>query len=211
MKIDVTNLYNALGSPEARRAYEERLLQQVGEKLEWLHKRVQHHTANHSFFDGVPRDHEGYALAVEARDSSYYYVEFNQEEWRDIVVILWALLGYYQNPGDNGPIDLETIASAVAAYRARWQEEDGCALRDENGSRQRSGAPGRPSGRHLVENEFERRMAGNLCEASLSKEAEALAEWYRREHPDAPRLLPTSIENQIRNQHRAWRSNDPQK
>ena len=62
----------------------------------------------------------------------------------------------------------------------------------------KTGLPGRPTIRHFIITEFERRKeAGELC-SSLGKEAEYLHNWAALEHPNAPRATTGTIENQIR-------------
>ncbi len=62
----------------------------------------------------------------------------------------------------------------------------------------RSGLPGRPTIRHLIEAELRRRFKAGECETTLKAEAEALREWAISTHPDAPAPTATTIENQIR-------------
>ena len=52
----------------------------------------------------------------------------------------------------------------------------------------RTGAPGRPSSIHLVEIEFRARCGRNEVESSLAQEADVLAAWLRKEHPNSPPL-----------------------
>lgn len=66
-----------------------------------------------------------------------------------------------------------------------------------------SGLPGRPTSRHLIETEFERRKEGGTLAPSLNKEAKALSVWLADTHPKAPRASPKTIANHIRE---AWRN-----
>ena len=62
----------------------------------------------------------------------------------------------------------------------------------------RSGLPGRPTAKRLIETEFERRaQAGEAC-STLAREARALCDWIACEHPTAPSVTARTIENQIR-------------
>jgi hypothetical protein len=61
----------------------------------------------------------------------------------------------------------------------------------------RSGAPGRPTSMHLVEAEFRARCDRGEIQATLRAESEALAAWLRDQHPSAPKLTPTTINNRL--------------
>jgi hypothetical protein len=60
-----------------------------------------------------------------------------------------------------------------------------------------SGTPGRPTSMHLVRMEFEARYNRGQTAQSITLEADALAEWLRKAHPDAPPLKPKTIRNQL--------------
>jgi len=66
----------------------------------------------------------------------------------------------------------------------------------------RTGAPGRPSAMHLVEEEYRARWQRGEAETSIVAEAAALADWLRTEHPRAPPLKPKTIANKLRDDHR---------
>jgi len=61
-----------------------------------------------------------------------------------------------------------------------------------------SGAPGRPTSMHLVETEFRRRAEENLTAPTLKDEADILAAWLRRSHPNAPKASTKTIKNRLR-------------
>jgi hypothetical protein len=67
----------------------------------------------------------------------------------------------------------------------------------------RNGAPGRPSYMHLVEDEFKRRRDAGLLEPSVTKEAAALAAWFRTAYPKVSPLKPKSISNRLWDLYRA--------
>jgi hypothetical protein len=69
----------------------------------------------------------------------------------------------------------------------------------------RSGAPGRPTSMHLVQAEFDARCARGEVAASLTKEAEDLAEWLKRAHPSAPPVTPKTIQNNLRGAFRQYK------
>ena len=56
---------------------------------------------------------------------------------------------------------------------------------------------------HLVEAEFKRRCDAGRLEPSLTKEAEALAAWFRTAHPEVSPLKAKSIANKLRDPYRA--------
>jgi hypothetical protein len=66
----------------------------------------------------------------------------------------------------------------------------------------RTGAPGRPSAMHLVEEEYRARWRRGEAETGIGAEAAALADWLRTEHPHAPPLKPKAIANKLRDEHR---------
>jgi hypothetical protein len=63
----------------------------------------------------------------------------------------------------------------------------------------RSGMPGRPAkGKHLIEDEFKRRVANQQVKPTLPEEARALFDWYKTEYPGAERPTIKTIRNNIR-------------
>jgi hypothetical protein len=62
----------------------------------------------------------------------------------------------------------------------------------------KSGAPGRPTSKHLVKMEFDARYQRGDAARSVKLEATALASWLGETHPNAPQLTTKTIENQIR-------------
>ena len=69
----------------------------------------------------------------------------------------------------------------------------------------RTGYPGRPAkAKHLIEQEFQRRVdAGEVC-PTLPEEARTLQEWLKGEHPSAPPPTVKTIRNNIRGQFRRY-------
>ncbi len=72
-----------------------------------------------------------------------------------------------------------------------------------------TGAPGRPSIKHLVLSEFRRRSGAGEVERTLAAEAKALQKWAKQEHPKAPALTPRTIETQIRAEYRRYKAKEP--
>lgn len=68
----------------------------------------------------------------------------------------------------------------------------------------RTGAPGRPSSMHLVENEFAARCDREEVLGSLAAECEDLASWFRHEHPRAPPITEKTIRNRLRDAYRHY-------
>jgi hypothetical protein len=70
-----------------------------------------------------------------------------------------------------------------------------------------SGFPGRPSkGKHLIDDEFDRRVETDQVCLSLRDEAQVLLVWLAKHHPQVPRPSLKTIENKIRTGHRHWKS-----
>jgi len=65
----------------------------------------------------------------------------------------------------------------------------------------RTGVPGRPTSRHLVDAEFGRRMAAGEVLPTLKAEAEWLAAWLARAHPGAAAMSQTTTQNLIRHRY----------
>lgn len=72
--------------------------------------------------------------------------------------------------------------------------------------RSKSGLPGRPTSKHLIMRELERRFAAGMMLPSVGKEAGALWDWLRLTHSDDPPGTAKTIENQIRARHRELRA-----
>jgi hypothetical protein len=66
----------------------------------------------------------------------------------------------------------------------------------------RTGFAGRPSGRHLVAAEMERRAKSGELKSSLRAEANELAKWYAATHPKTPSIQAGTIRNSLADLHR---------
>jgi hypothetical protein len=62
----------------------------------------------------------------------------------------------------------------------------------------RTGLQGRPTIKHLIEHEFERRAAAGETLPTLFAEARALRDWVIKEHPKAPLPTAKTITNNLR-------------
>lgn len=67
-----------------------------------------------------------------------------------------------------------------------------------------SGSPGKPTSRHLFMEEHRRRCEAGTAHKAVKVEAERLEAWMREHHPNAPGGKAKTIENNIRDAHRAW-------
>jgi hypothetical protein len=65
-----------------------------------------------------------------------------------------------------------------------------------------TGAPGRPSSMHLIEQEFVRRRNAKTLEPSLQREGDALAAWLASTHPELPPATSKTIRNRLRKSYR---------
>jgi hypothetical protein len=70
----------------------------------------------------------------------------------------------------------------------------------------RTGAPGRPTSSHLVEQEARRRIEAGEALQTLAEEARHLAEWLPLTHPAAPAMTPKTITGKVRPIFRAPRN-----
>jgi hypothetical protein len=69
-----------------------------------------------------------------------------------------------------------------------------------------SGSAGRPTSRQLYMAEFKRRCDGGIAESTVKGEAAYLESLMAQRYPGAPGSDAKTIENNIRPDHRAWRS-----
>ena len=74
----------------------------------------------------------------------------------------------------------------------------------------RTGLPSRPSIRHLITQEFARRVKDGEWHRDLSDEADALIEWAKKTHSSAPTPAIGTIKNHIRKAHLAAVSQRPE-
>ncbi len=75
----------------------------------------------------------------------------------------------------------------------------------------RAGAPGRPTGAHLVRAEFEVVLArGEHCK-TLAEQSRRLERWYRQHHPKYPKLTAKTIEGLIREAFNAAKAKTPKR
>jgi hypothetical protein len=66
----------------------------------------------------------------------------------------------------------------------------------------RTGVAGRPSSKHLAEQEMQRRASHGILCSGVGAEMRELCLWLRLEHPRAPPVKPKSLENSLRGEYR---------
>jgi len=66
----------------------------------------------------------------------------------------------------------------------------------------KTGFPGRPTIKHLIEQEFMRRISNGEALPTLAGEAKFLSDWAKKEHPKTRTPAPKTIKNNIRDLHR---------
>ncbi|MCF3935321.1 hypothetical protein L1787_18155 [Acuticoccus sp. M5D2P5] len=69
-----------------------------------------------------------------------------------------------------------------------------------------SGFSGRPSTKHLIQGEFKRRIQSGEAHMTLAVEAKWLLDWLLERHPNLSAPTTKTIQNNIRDQHRAYRA-----
>jgi hypothetical protein len=130
-----------------------------------------------------------------------------------IAPVLWCDLKAFSHreqdyvttePGGNwGGTQFEQMLFPSAAVLAIWPMPGTAQIES---TAPKSGAPGRPSSMHLIEQEFQRRVAEGKIEGRLSQQARVLADWQKATHPDQPNATPKTIENRIRSAFRRARN-----
>jgi hypothetical protein len=123
VKINLNGLYDLLGSADARRQFDDSIIQRLREKLDWLKLRVDRYNAENEelrkkqdqlFESGDNKTRLEIDDLIYALDD---FSDYNKAEWTAIIAILHTLVG--EDPGDNNPFDTEAIAKVLVEYR-RW-------------------------------------------------------------------------------------------
>jgi hypothetical protein len=65
-----------------------------------------------------------------------------------------------------------------------------------------TGAPGRPTAMHLVEEEYRARWERGEAYSGIGAEAEYLSKWVEKAHPTMPRPTAKTIRNRLGKEHR---------
>jgi hypothetical protein len=129
MKIDNRGLYDSLGSPEARRSYEEGLAQRLQQKLYWLRRKAEIWSNNAASFEKHVNAHprlsdEQRAEVTKLEDDMlnlYDSARFYKAEWEDTAATASILVG--EPPDDDLWIDIDALEEAVASFRERYANE----------------------------------------------------------------------------------------
>ena len=100
-----------------------------------------------------------------------------------------------EDEGDIGRLAWEGVRIKREDVLAFWAPLDASSTQEPA---VRSGLPGRPTSKHLVEQEFERRIKAGEVAPSLQAEATYLKDWLEKNHPDAPSSGLSAIQNNIR-------------
>ena len=144
---------------------------------------------------------------------------------RPYIQLLHSAVARDELPGRLGPRGWITSREALLAFAKKkgqtppflFPEERHKSTHSELEARSsladpyKTGLAGKPSIRHFILPEFRRRVAENGNETSLAKEAQALCDWARTEHPEAPTPTARTIENLLRPEFRRLVKNAPTK
>jgi hypothetical protein len=130
----------------------------------------------------------------------------------DITVIDWPTSTIRWTKGSEPP-----VTTYIRNIRLEWADldrllEEKFPIEDAAGVRRkeplsshevfRTGFAGRPSGKHLIETEMQRRAESGELNRSCAAEADELAEWYKLTQPGAPSLKAKTIRNSLGELHR---------
>jgi len=125
----------------------------------------------------------------------------------DILGLHWKenWLDYYDNRGSLTEISVYKIRLHCADIDREFSRASNSAQTMPSSPKAlpyKTGFAGRPSSRPLYFAEMHRRAeAGKLCD-SLRSESQELADWLRREHPEAAQATAKTIENGLRGEYR---------
>jgi hypothetical protein len=123
VKININGLYDLLGSADARRQFEDSIIQRIREKLDWLNSKVDRYNVKSEEIRKIQDQlfESGDKKTGLMIDDFIYAVDdfsdYNKAEWAAIIAILQTLVG--EDPGDNNPFDTEAIAKVLVEYQ-RW-------------------------------------------------------------------------------------------
>ena len=124
-------------------------------------------------------------------------MQTNQEIEEEIIRLKSEITSVLFSHDIEGFVRIQQKISALRKILAARREAD-----DALNGRGKTGAPGRPSGMHLVRGEHKRRRETGESESGVRDEAEALRVWYKSQHPGLPNLTAKTIENTIRLEHK---------
>jgi hypothetical protein len=105
----------------------------------------------------------------------------------------------------RGPVAPDPVQELEGTKAVVKPAQGSSTIKDEDAD-VRSGFQGRPgNSKHLIEDEFRRRMTTAQASHSLADEAAALLAWLEKTHPRSARPTLKTIENNIRIDHRRWK------
>ena len=133
-------------------------------------------------------------------------IRFDEIDWDKSSVEM--LPQWLRKPGDwraNRPAIrlVEVLAEDVASI---WGEADG---KSQKADPYRTGLPGRPGIKHLILQEFLKRVESRKVLSTLNEQAQALQAWASQAHPEAPPASIGTIRNHIRNAYRRAHARKP--
>src|SRR4051794_6483431 len=110
LKVTISSLYDVLGSPEARKQFEERLIERLRTRLSWIHKRVESNISDAAhqrqlldFLTEKEREGLDFGEFINALGDSQEFNEdladYNKSDWTMVVTILQEIAG--DPPDDN--------------------------------------------------------------------------------------------------------------
>lgn len=97
---------------------------------------------------------------------------------------------------DNDKPDRLQISEFAGGIQ--WEQNNSDDKTESRPDPLRTGFPGRPSSKHLIEGEFQRRIARDVVCETLAEEARQLRAWLLQTNSDAPLPTVKVIENNIR-------------
>ena len=132
-KLDIDGLYDAFGSPEARRSFEDALIGRIREKLDHVHEMVRifkgvyealNKTYNEQFEkrNRSPEDEKAIDSLDKELDKVLDCQLFYENEWHETIAILWLLVGEKQIPDAYHLTDVDALSEVVAKYRERHEK-----------------------------------------------------------------------------------------
>jgi hypothetical protein len=127
-------------------------------------------------------------------------MQTNQEIEEEIIRLKSEITSVLFSHDIEGFVRISQKISALGKILAARREAD-----DALNGGGKTGAPGRPSSMHLVRAEAEQRRKTGQAALPVEDEAKALHSWFKNTHPAGPLPTAKTIENRIREDHRAWR------
>jgi hypothetical protein len=158
-------------------------------------------------WEAIPRhEWEGLRFTLSPRGRPHPGDAFREQRlaWTDVKFSERDLRGEWLDAAFSSP---PAIYQGDITIPARAEIESGRATAD---AYTHSGFSGRPSkGKHLIDDEFSRRVGAGTALSSLADEAKALFDWFRQQHPTLARPTTKTIKENIRARYREWKAGRP--